>query len=100
MPLHSFLLSDALCSPSWVTKLANTTELEPEFTWPEVLAAAMPSVVARFGNIPPDPRLLALSVSDMQSKINNINEVRINHISIYITLTILYRQLLHITHII
>ena len=73
MPLRSFLLSAARCSPSWVTELANTSKLEPEFTLPEVLAAAMPSVVTRFDKNLPDPRLLAWSVSDLQSTMNNIN---------------------------
>jgi hypothetical protein len=82
MPLRSFLLSDARCNPSWVTELANTSELEPEFNWPDVLAAAMPSVVTRFDKHPPDPRLLVLSVSDLQSKMNNINEVTIIHMNI------------------
>lgn len=39
----------------------------------------MPSVMTRFDKNFPDPRLLALGVSDLQSKINIINEATVTY---------------------
>ncbi|KAJ1391087.1 hypothetical protein B484DRAFT_408835, partial [Ochromonadaceae sp. CCMP2298] len=58
IPLKSFLLNRKAQNQDfhWDVKIGQAAEIDPGFQWPEILAAAMPSVVTRFNLNPPPPR--------------------------------------------
>jgi hypothetical protein len=64
-PLHS----------AWRSKLSvDSTDINPGFQWPDILAAAMPSVESESNPHPPDPRSIIVNHSVLNDILWEINE--------------------------
>ena len=63
IPLKHFLPATFTFNSSWLCRRElpkKTNIVDDQFQWPEVLAAAMPSVASRFNPHPPESRLFAV----------------------------------------
>lgn len=90
-PLAEYLFgteATSLLAP-WKSKLTNESrDINPGFQWPEILAAALPSVMTEFTPNPPGPRLYTAD----QSRLSLIKTAFINSSREYYNNLVLNRE--------
>jgi len=76
-PLAKYLFGRAkpLSDSAWRSKLSmDTSDINTEFQWPEVLAAATPSVRSEFDLHPPHPRRIIVSQNELVDCLKEVTE--------------------------
>lgn len=76
VPLKYILLdrNKRILMPEWSSKIVPLHDIEPDFCWPEMIAAAMPSVVSEFTPHAPNPRLYINTDPQLTVTLNEIDD--------------------------
>jgi hypothetical protein len=85
IPLKRVLLDKAVTMiiHDW-SETDTITNINPDFKWPEVIAAAMNSVVSEFNLQPPNPRLYATNDIQLTDDIERFREKCNNYYDVYL----------------
>jgi len=63
----------------WKTNVSQWSFIDPDFSWPEIVAIAMPSVVTEFSPQPPDPRMYVAGMSGLTNLLDMFRQSTLHY---------------------